>query len=337
VSSQAWKHAAREAFRGYLDFSELGTRTKRVVELIAERVLDATPDATEEEALVFAEKALTATGIKVKESRGKDGPKETGYLLFLSNQQIAALGELASEALRDQAEVDRREAQGLIKGKNSVDLALFGRMVADVSDLNVDASCQVAHALSTHGVEFEYDYFTAVDDVKAGTAEEDAGAGMIGTVEFNSATLYRYATLDIDSLNASLGDLRATVRAASAFLQAFVKSMPTGKQNTFANRTLPELVVVCLRDDRPVSWVGAFEEPVVASTQGGYVSRSTARLVEYAKAVDLTYGSPPVACFTTGIGTIGETVAVLGDSLPLDNAVRALEELLEQRLLGAAS
>ena len=105
---------------------------------------------------------------------------------------------------------------------------------------NVDSAVQVAHALSTHAVEIESDYFTAVDDYKLD--EDDAGAGMIGTVEFTSETLYRFAAVAVSTLKDNLGDVDLTAQAASAFVRGFIMSMPTGKQNTFANNTIPDAV-----------------------------------------------------------------------------------------------
>nr|WP_240030536.1 type I-E CRISPR-associated protein Cas7/Cse4/CasC [Thermus scotoductus] len=76
-----------------------------------------------------------------------------------------------------------------------MDLALFGRMLADRPELGVDAAAQVAHALSTHKVDREFDFYTAVDDLNP---KEETGAGMMGDVEFYSATLYRYALVDLE-------------------------------------------------------------------------------------------------------------------------------------------
>ncbi|PZR51715.1 type I-E CRISPR-associated protein Cas7/Cse4/CasC [Xylanimonas oleitrophica] len=338
VSSQAWKRATREAFKDHLDSSELGVRTKRVVELIAERILTQGADLTREEALAAAETVLKEAGIAVKEPRGNKGaPAESGYLLFLSAQQRDALAELAAEAAASGEKPDKKAAQALIKGKNSIDLALFGRMVADVTDLNVDASCQVAHALSTHVVETEYDYFTAVDDHKADDAEEDAGAGMIGTVEFNSATLYRYATIDVDLLAKNLGDVEAAERAVRAFLQAFVRSMPTGKQNTFANRTLPDAVVVSVREDQPVSYVGAFEEAVTETLDGGRVRRSAQKLAEHARSVTEAYGGEPVKTWVVGVGAAGEPLEALGERTSFDDAVASVASLVAERLAAGAA
>ena len=132
-------------------------------------------------------------------------------------------------------------------------------MLADAPDLNTDASAQVAHAFSIDQITPEYDYFTAVDDC---ASEDNAGAAMIDTVGFNSSTLYRYATVNIDVLRDQLQDDSATVEGVVAFVEAFVKSMPSGKQNTFANHTLPEDVVVTLRESQPISAADAFEDPV---------------------------------------------------------------------------
>ena len=90
----------------------------------------------------------------------------------------------------------------MLRKNPSVDIALFGRMVADAPSLNFDAAAQVAHSISTHAVQNEYDYFTAVDDCQA---EDNAGAGHLGTVEYNSATLYRYATVNVMELERHLG------------------------------------------------------------------------------------------------------------------------------------
>jgi CRISPR system Cascade subunit CasC len=336
VSSQAWKRAARRDFVGYLDASDLGTRTKRVVELVAEAIRAGDDSVAPEEALKAAEGVLTAASIAVKEPRVKKGetagPPESGYLLFLSAQQIEALADVARRSLVTGEKVDKKAAQSLIKGKNSIDLALFGRMVADVTDLNVDASCQVAHALSTHAVETEYDFFTAVDDHKAKDADEDAGAGMIGTVEFNSSTLYRYATIDVEGLRENLGDDEATSRAVAAFLRSFVRSMPTGKQNTFANRTLPDAVIVTVRDDQPVSFVGAFEEPVAETVAGGRVLRSVQKLAEHATDVQAAWGGVPVATWVVGVGAAGAALETLGERVGFDELVEAAAATVAGRL-----
>ncbi|MDR0990925.1 MAG: type I-E CRISPR-associated protein Cas7/Cse4/CasC [Propionibacteriaceae bacterium] len=337
VSSQAWKRATRRDFAQYLDQTELGIRTKRVVELLGDRIVEQLPDTESAVAQATAGEIFKAAGIKVKEPRGKkDAPAESGSLLFLSEQQIGALTRLAVDSLDRDEKVEKKSVQELIKDKNSIDLALFGRMVAEVPALNIDAACQVAHALSTHAIETEYDYFTAVDDHKAADAEEDAGAGMIGTVEFDSATLYRYATVDVDLLRMNLGDIEATKRAVSAFLKSFTYSMPTGKQHTFANRTLPDAVVISLRQDQSVSLVGAFEEPVRDLNGGGRVTRSAERLAAYSEEVTQAFGVAPVSTWVTGVGAAGDTLSVLGKRVSFEAAVEAVANTLDSRLSPSA-
>lgn len=332
VSSQAWKRATRNVFAEYLDDADLGVRTKQVVELLGQRITALSPELDTQAAEKAAAQTLEAAGIKVKEP-SKGATPESGYLLFLSALQIESLARLSAESAGGKP--DPREAKALIKGKNSIDLSLFGRMVADVTDLNVDAACQVAHALSTHQVDTEYDYFTAVDDHKAADPSEDAGAGMIGTVEFNSATLYRYATIDVNRLLDNLGDAEAADRAVGAFLKAFIRSMPTGKQNTFANRTLPDAVMIAVRDDQPISFVGAFEEPVRDTLEGGRVRRSIERLSEHAQAVAQAYGGEPIQAWVVGVGSSAETLGALGERVGLDDAIRGATALVRDRLLGA--
>jgi CRISPR system Cascade subunit CasC len=333
VSSQAWKRATRKDFERTVDTIDLGVRSKRVVELLGEEIRRQSPDTSEEDARQLAADVLTAGGIKLSKPR-KGEIEESGYLLFLSHQQVASFAGLALEAARAGTKPDGKVAKALFKDKNSIDLAMFGRMVADVTDLNVDASVQVAHALSVHAVETEFDYFTAVDDHKADDADEDAGAGMIGTVEFNSSTLYRYATVDVDLLQKNLGEGAPTNEAVGTFVRSFVRSMPTGKQNTFANRTLPDAVVVTIRSDQSVSYVGAFEEPVKDSQDGGRVQAATEALARYAKDVADAFGGAPVQTWVVSLGDRAAALDALGERVSFDDLLTGLEQTVARRLGG---
>ena len=238
VSSQAWKHAMRAAFAENAQL-DVGKRTKKAAELVKAQILALAPELDADK---LAKKALENAGIKSDD-------KGTKALFFMSTAQAKALAELAVEG-----SADKKQYRDALKAAPSMDMALFGRMVADDPSLNYDAAAQVAHSISTHAVQNEYDYFTAVDDCQA---EDNAGAGHLGTVEYNSSTLYRYATVNVMELAGQLGAAQAaeTVRA---FGEAFLFSMPTGKQNTFANRTLSDAVYVTLREDQPVNLCGAF-------------------------------------------------------------------------------
>ncbi|QBS41306.1 type I-E CRISPR-associated protein Cas7/Cse4/CasC [Nocardia sp. CS682] len=330
VSSQAWKRATRVAFDDHLDRSELGVRTRRVVELLGAEITSCAPDL-EARALELASAVMKEIGVKVKPPK-KDATEEAGYLVFLSRHQIAALARAAVDAAAaaDVAKaLQEAKVKDLADREHSVDIALFGRMVADQADLNVDAAVQVAHAISVHPVETEFDYFTAVDD-HIGDAE--TGAAMIGTVEFNSSTLYRYATVDVDRLHDNLGDPEATRRAVEAFVTSFVRSMPTGKQNTFANRTLPEAVVVFVRDTQPINLVGAFEHPIRESSTGGRVKRAADALRDEAREIERAYNEAPVTGWVTRLGSDTSALDDLGSNVSFADLVSQLCALVETRL-----
>ena len=278
-------HAMRAAFAENAQL-DVGKRTKKVADLVKEQILPLAPDADK-----LAKKALENAGIKFDEKSKKDDTV-TKALFFMSTAQAKALAELAVEG-----SADKKQYRDALKAAPSMDMALFGRMVADEPSLNYDAAAQVAHSISTHAVQNEYDYFTAVDDCQA---EDNAGAGHLGTVEYNSSTLYRYATVNVMELAGQLGAEQAaeTVRA---FGEAFLFSMPTGKQNTFANRTLPDAVYVTLREDQPVNLCGAFERAVPRSVQG-YAAPSKAALAQYAQQMYSSFAEAPAQSFTVGSG-----------------------------------
>lgn len=279
VSSQCWKKAMRDYFLSHGEAGKVGVRTKDIVTYVAEKIREKDAMKSVDEAMEMADKVINLAGVSTKDYKAK-------ALFFLGNKQAE---ELAMAALRNVQ--DKNEIKMILKENPAIDIALFGRMVADEPTLNEDASCQVAHAISTHAVSGEYDYFTAIDDL---SPEDNAGAGMIGTIEYNSSTLYRYADIAVHELCRQLGSKEAAISAVTLFIEAFIKSMPTGKVNTFANQTLPQGIIVTLRSDRPVNLVSAFEEPVQA--KGGYAKESMAELAaEYKKAAKMV--QPEIASF----------------------------------------
>lgn len=316
VSSQAWKRAIRKDFETFLDRNDLGERTMFAVNRIAKAIVESNPELADR-AQELAKDALTASGIKVQVTKKKAASKEadditdarpvTGYLLFLARRQIQALAKLAIEAA-ETGKMDKKQAKAAVQDKHSIDVSLFGRMIADAPELNADACCQVAHAIGVHASDTEFDYFTAVDD---NAPEDNAGAGMIGTVEFVSSTLYRYATINVSALIENLGSQEAAVRAVEAFAQSLVTSMPTGKQNTFANRTRPELALLSVRSDQPVNFVEAFETAITNTS--GRVTEATRKLAEHAFESDEAYGSKPNTCvfLATGGATAAEAISAL--------------------------
>jgi len=314
ISSQCIKRAVRKYFDGEQLFGRenLAERTKRLAEEVSRRLIE--KNRPEADALRAAKAAVSAF---LPKSEDKDEHK-TPYLLFLGDTEISRFASevekywdvfsavtepevLPNDTLPPAPVLPKGKTRGkskpnaegpkappdftkavvkLLDGGKAVDLALFGRMLADLPENNVDAACQVAHALSTNKIHsMEMDYFTAVDDLKP---NDTAGADMIGTVAFNSACFYRYANLDVGQLKANLqGDAALTERAAAAFLKAFVNATPTGKQNTFAAHNPPSLVLITVRRGSPLSLANAFVEPARPTADGDLVLNSVRKLDEY--------------------------------------------------------
>ncbi|MFJ5924640.1 type I-E CRISPR-associated protein Cas7/Cse4/CasC [Kitasatospora sp. NPDC092948] len=306
VSSQAWKRATRLHFTQGRDPQDFATRTKRIAVQLAKGIVTRT-GLGGEDARRIAGALIKSMGISAGKKEG-----DTAYLLFYGHRQLNGIVDLVAGNAADLAALDAKDLEEAVKALpvkeqlqsgHPADVALFGRMVADIPGLNVDAATQVAHAISTHATELEFDYYTAVDDEN--TADE-TGAGMIGTIGFNSATLYRYATVGLHQLRENLGDDKAAVDAVDLFVDSFARSMPTGYGNSFAHRTRPSLVAVVVRADQPVNLVSAYENPVPASR--GIVAESARRLaVEFATATE-QWGDCPVhigICHTVGADADG--------------------------------
>lgn len=305
ISSQALKRAMRkhQSFQEAVKQAggDIGVRTRQLKnELKKQLSARGIADAEEQNILAefFIEKAL-----KLKFSKKKSD--NTEYLLYIGQTDIENAAEMLHDnrekiANTSETETIVKELKGLMSSKHkgyAADIALFGRMVADDKSMNVDASCQVAHSISTHQVETEIDYFTAVDDLKEiEPNEDDAGAGMIGQVELNGSCHYRYLNVDIVSLRENLGfnhDLTAV--AVGGLIVAAARAIPTGKQNSTAAQNPPHYIKVILREDGQLwSLAGAFSKPVYISRNSdhSYEEQSVKRLEEYFQQLTDAYGAP---------------------------------------------
>lgn len=326
VSSQAWKRATRLDFLERLDAATLGVRTRRVHETVtAGLVAGGVP---EDQAGAITTELLTEIGIKP--SKKKD--EETSYLFFFSRPQVARLAALVVEHSELWAAPDKLKAvvdvKGVLGHGHSLDVALFGRMVADLAEINVDAAAQVSHALATHQAPTQFDYFTAVDDAQT---EGETGAGMIGTVEFNSATLYRYATVNVPELISNMDDRGLALAGLETFLRSFTLSMPSGKQNTFAAHTRPGLVWFVVRGDQPVNYMSAFEKPVVARTEG-YLGSSISRLAEFVNEETTRWGDAPLSVAASYAAPDDARVTAFGPAVSFDAAVAAVSDAVKNAL-----
>ena len=114
---------------------------------------------------------------------------------------------------------------------------------------------------------------------------------MIGQVEFNSATFYRYAVIDAHKLVSNLhGDRELAETAIVAFVQAMARAIPTGKQNTFAAHNPPSFVGVALRHTSPFNLANAFEKPVWPKVDRELTAMSVERLAEQEGKISGCYG-----------------------------------------------
>jgi CRISPR system Cascade subunit CasC len=303
ISSQCLKRSIRLAFaeQGLLDEDTLAVRTRKLASAVASRLIAAGKD--ENEAKGIADNALSAVGL----GAGKSGDSE--YLLFVPKSaldQFAAACLAHADALQPKAENSGKKAlkkgetelpkelkqqlEQLFRCGNAADLALFGRMIADRPNDNVIAACQVAHALSTHKVDLEFDFYTAVDDLQP---EGETGAGMMGTIEYNAACFYRYANLDLGQLKKNLDGNGALARdAVEAFIKASITAIPTGKQNGMAAQNPPSFVLAVVRDSGFWSLANAFLKPVRATNGEDLMTASILALADYWGRLTAMYGPP---------------------------------------------
>lgn len=343
VSSQCLKRAMRQHFselvkQASLTSDDIASRTKRVMDAIVENLTTRGRDKGEAE--VKTKLALAAVEISVKD----DG--KTEYLLFLGQREISGIADIilakwdsitASEVVpaegkkagkakkqaAQNADPDLKKAlDEVFNGGKALDVALFGRMLADMPKKNQHAACQVAHAISTHAVEREFDFYTAVDDLKP---EDTAGADMMGTVEFNSACFYRYAVVDWEKLVANLqNDKELANKGLRAFLEGFVVAEPTGKQNTFAAHNPPEFVAVSVRrNTAPRNLANAFETAIRVRKDESLTGKSAEALSQKAKALQAVFGGE-------GTTLILNLTAAKHDGF--GSAAASLKELLDRTL-----
>ncbi|PWI05755.1 type I-E CRISPR-associated protein Cas7/Cse4/CasC [Streptomyces sp. NWU339] len=307
VSSQSWKRAVRTVFQDQIGQAAL--RTRRIGERVTRLLTDARgwPQDLAERAGAHV---AAASSIKFELAKDPADPKQitankvlTNAMVYVPEAAVAELADLAEEHREqlekakdikkpaDKSVLPKDRVEAILRSRNGV-INLFGRMLAEVDDAGVDGAVQVAHALTTHETDVELDYFSAVDDITAAWADS-SGSGHMGHAEFSAGTFYRYATIDLRDLAANIGattpqDAR---ELTDAFLNAFILSLPQAKKNSTAPHTIPDLVHITVRSDRPLSYAAAFESPVPAAHEGGYATASRQALAAYAQAANTLLGT----------------------------------------------
>lgn len=325
ISSQALKRAIRRSpvFQSALAGAGLGIRTRQLPQEVRRILLER--GLSEEMADIGAVKA---SGFGTKDGKeqkpDKNNVVETAQIMYLTPQDIEAVADVIFQAAQEAGtpaefrKVSAKDLQARARDKwrpITPDIALFGRMITSDAFRDVESAVQVAHALSTHRMEHEFDYYTAVDDLRDPfESDDDRGAAMIGDIEFTSACYYKYFSIDLDGFVDNLvgeGAVRPEERARArelaekttlAFLEAAVFTSPSGKQNTFAAHQLPDAILVELRDRKvPVSYANAFVNPVTAGRGEDLVQRSISAFTEHVELLTRKFSLPRVArlWFTT--------------------------------------
>lgn len=318
ISSQAIKRSIRRSDIFSAAFREAGllaTRTRRLPALLRECLTqDPTLDSDAVDLIVRRSREIGRES--GRETTSEDDEPETAQLIFLSDAEVVEVAERLAALYQEHGAkaFASMKAEDLSKAvrttpPRSVDIAMFGRMTTSAAFDDVQAAVQVAHAISTHKVEQEFDYYTAVDDISG-----ESGAGFIGDVAFNSATFYKYISVHWEGLVKNLGgDSDIARQAVAALIEAAATVNPTGKQNTFAAHNLPDFVLVEARErNLPISYANAFLQPVWSPPSNSLIDASVKALDSYINRLTASYPIPAErAWFGTGDWTIDTAEHVL--------------------------
>lgn len=280
VSSQCWKRFVRLAMH---DFGvKLAIRSKKISEFVATACVKL--GANEEQA--------KNCGDAVAASFSKD------TLHFFTEGEAAAFAEFAQEQEFDATKIKDKDIQKLAKkvlnpAVDGLDIALFGRMVAQAAELNIEAAASFSHAISTHKVSSEIEFFTALDDL-----QDTQGSAHMGSLEFNSATYYRYVSLNLGQLYDSLAG-ESLPQAIEAFTKALFVAVPSARQNSMSGASPWEFAKVFVRKGQRLQV--PFETAVKAK-DGGFSNPSIQTLKDYLAKKEKLSGSlfGKVADYTFG-------------------------------------
>ena len=313
ISSQCLKRAWRTSplFKQFL--GPRGIRTRRLPERIADELKKR---GIAEDIAAAVRKAVSEIAKsennkneddnrenKTKNKKSKEEDPITSQILFYSNDDIAAVADAVEALLRKNGmkgdKIKADDILGQIKDACirpiTLDIALFGRMVTSRGFTNIEAAVQTAHAISTHAVNSESDYFTAVDDIISQTDVTVRGAAHLDVTDYNSCCYYHYIAIDTNVLKQNLVNSPEAQKLMDEVLPAFIQIMaytdPSGKQNSFASHVLPELLCVEVKEKKiPVSYANAYATPVPFLASGKLIENSVKALIEEIDRIDENYG-----------------------------------------------
>ena len=302
VSSQSLKRAWRSSTVFATDLAaHLGERTQRLGEEIQQHLIERGVPTVK--ALAAARQVAEHFG-KLKSEKDPN-PARTEQLAFVSPEERA--GAIAAAERLVAGETKSVAASDLLRhADTAADIAMFGRMLADNPEFGREAAVQVAHAITTHRVTVEDDFYTAVDDLKLPT--EDAGAGFMGELGFGSGVFYLYACVDRALLTRNLGgDATLATTACAALASAAATVSPSGKQASFAALARAHYVLAERGTAQPRTLAGAFLRPVSGDD---LAASSITALRAWRDSLDRAYGPVAAESFELdvagGHGTLAE-------------------------------
>lgn len=316
LSSQSVKRAVRcsEPFQRGLA-GHIGARTKLIGNVVLKHLKDA--GAAPEQALEISREIAAIFGKLEAQDKKEPTKIQAMTLAFVSPDERALALDLAGKALAGETlPKDKDLAKRVLRSADgAVDIAMFGRMLADNPDFNRDAAVQVSHAFTTHRAQAEDDFFTAVDDLK--THDGGAGGSHLGEHGFGSGVYYLYACVSVDLLVENLaGDGALAAEGLAALVEALATATPTGKQNSFAHRPRAAYVRAEIGSTAPRDLSGAFFTAIKGEV---LLDASVDSLEDMAKEVDRAYGPVCdrncVMALTRKEGTLAEVVAFARDAV----------------------
>jgi CRISPR system Cascade subunit CasC len=312
VSSQCWKRAIREAAAQDNPHFK-GERTRLIVEPLRDAL--STRGLNEAEAKAKAIELAEALATYDKENEKKTGTLKVKTIFFTSPAEVEALAGAYAETKDVKKAIKSLKPENL---KDAADVALFGRMVAADHSLTIEGAAMFSHALSTHKVDNEIDFFTAVDDLNP---VDDSGSGHMGTTEFNAATYYRYTAVNLSMLadGGHLACLSPEERkdVVAAFINATLTAVPQARHNSMNAGVRPAYALGLFRDKgQPLQLINAFEEPVRPGKNGAILEQSIAKLKTQHAALKTTWGITPVEEVAIPDANLGDFIQRLTAHVP---------------------
>lgn len=310
ISSQSLKRAWRTSsvFTDRLG-ERVGKRTQRLGEEVLQRLR---AGGMEEKNATAVARAIAGRFGKLVEEKGEENPTYIKQLAFISPEERTRAMALADQALAGK-DVAPAATELLGKTDSAADIAMFGRMLADAPAFNREAAVQVGHAMTTHGVTVEDDYYVAVDDLKRpAEVDGDVGTSFIGVQEYGAGVFYLYACIDTDLLVSNVGTDKALARdAVQSLIEAAATVTPRGKQASFASRARASYILVERGSQQPRTLAAAF---IKAVRDEDVLEASIDHLARFRANLDSAYG-PGADASCEMIATAERAKGSLGDVL----------------------